>query len=160
MEWITEKEAETLIALLKIRRENRIKYIGNNGYKYKSRRQLAMLNRIYNITNYPSTDTRNDIAVLLDIPQRSVQIWFQNTRQSMKDPKFVSSTDQKMKSILSGFNIISSKILKSTSEFSFKFHDSYATMNYEGNSFDISAFNLIKVYQEVQNEDYSEESLL
>ncbi|KAI0256316.1 hypothetical protein BJV78DRAFT_1278830 [Lactifluus subvellereus] len=47
-------------------------------------RQLEVLNATYERTAFPSTEERAAIAKQLDMSARSVQIWFQNKRQSMR----------------------------------------------------------------------------
>ncbi|KAF8844660.1 homeobox-domain-containing protein [Paxillus ammoniavirescens] len=46
--------------------------------------QLKVLNETYARTAFPSTEERADLAKKLDMSARSVQIWFQNKRQSMR----------------------------------------------------------------------------
>ncbi|KAI0699253.1 hypothetical protein BC835DRAFT_1405190 [Cytidiella melzeri] len=46
--------------------------------------QLKVLNETYNRTAFPSTEERNDLAKKLGMSARSVQIWFQNKRQAMR----------------------------------------------------------------------------
>ncbi|EIN11834.1 homeobox-domain-containing protein [Punctularia strigosozonata HHB-11173 SS5] len=46
--------------------------------------QLKVLNETYARTPFPSTEERQDLARRLDMSARSVQIWFQNKRQSMR----------------------------------------------------------------------------
>ncbi|PFH53785.1 hypothetical protein AMATHDRAFT_73208 [Amanita thiersii Skay4041] len=46
--------------------------------------QLRILNETYARTAFPSTEERLALAKLLDMQPRSVQIWFQNKRQSMR----------------------------------------------------------------------------
>ncbi|KAJ3724830.1 hypothetical protein FB446DRAFT_840622 [Lentinula raphanica] len=46
--------------------------------------QLKVLNETYARTAFPSTEERQALAKLLDMSARSVQIWFQNKRQSMR----------------------------------------------------------------------------
>ncbi|KAI9449406.1 homeobox-domain-containing protein [Lactarius psammicola] len=47
-------------------------------------RQLEVLNATYNRTAFPSTEERAALAKQLDMSARSVQIWFQNKRQAMR----------------------------------------------------------------------------
>jgi len=47
-------------------------------------RQLEVLNATYARTAFPSTEERAALAKQLDMSPRSVQIWFQNKRQSMR----------------------------------------------------------------------------
>ncbi|KAM0687702.1 hypothetical protein COBT_001055 [Conglomerata obtusa] len=73
-------EADAICGLLKftgLRRKR--SYVGEK--VKKSQLQQNVLKKVYAITNFPSTETRNEIALLLSIPQRSVQVWFQNRRQ-------------------------------------------------------------------------------
>ncbi|KAH7888556.1 hypothetical protein F5I97DRAFT_1935060 [Phlebopus sp. FC_14] len=46
--------------------------------------QLKVLNETYARTAFPSTEERAELAKKLDMSARSVQIWFQNKRQSMR----------------------------------------------------------------------------
>ncbi|KIL62522.1 hypothetical protein M378DRAFT_12738 [Amanita muscaria Koide BX008] len=46
--------------------------------------QLRVLNDTYARTAFPSTEERLHLAKILDMSPRSVQIWFQNKRQSMR----------------------------------------------------------------------------
>ncbi|THU95396.1 homeobox-domain-containing protein [Dendrothele bispora CBS 962.96] len=49
--------------------------------------QLKILNETYSRTAFPSTEERQALAKELDMSARSVQIWFQNKRQSMRQTK-------------------------------------------------------------------------
>ncbi|TFY69167.1 hypothetical protein EVJ58_g584 [Rhodofomes roseus] len=46
--------------------------------------QLKVLNETYNRTAFPSTEERAELAKRLNMSARSVQIWFQNKRQAMR----------------------------------------------------------------------------
>ncbi|KAF7321743.1 Homeobox domain-containing protein [Mycena kentingensis (nom. inval.)] len=54
--------------------------------------QLKVLNDTYARTAFPSTEERLRLAKQLDMSPRSVQIWFQNKRQSMRQTNRQSST--------------------------------------------------------------------
>ncbi|KAJ7079101.1 hypothetical protein B0H15DRAFT_788217 [Mycena belliarum] len=54
--------------------------------------QLKVLNETYARTAFPSTEERLALAKALDMSPRSVQIWFQNKRQSMRQTNRQSST--------------------------------------------------------------------
>ncbi|KAF9244945.1 hypothetical protein BU15DRAFT_41653 [Melanogaster broomeanus] len=54
--------------------------------------QLKVLNETYARTAFPSTEERADLAKKLDMSARSVQIWFQNKRQSMRQTSRQTST--------------------------------------------------------------------
>ncbi|KIJ49426.1 hypothetical protein M422DRAFT_777382 [Sphaerobolus stellatus SS14] len=49
--------------------------------------QLRVLNATYQRTAFPSTQEREALAKELDMSPRSVQIWFQNKRQSMRQSR-------------------------------------------------------------------------
>lgn len=73
-------EADALCGLLKFTGMRRKKHFAGEKVK-KSQLQQNVLKKVYDITNFPSTETRNELALLLGIPQRSIQVWFQNRRQ-------------------------------------------------------------------------------
>lgn len=88
---LKKSEIDAAIGLLKI---NALKKKTLFGLKVKKTLlQQSVLKSVYEITNFPSTETRNELALLLGISQRSVQVWFQNKRQiskrkdSSKNPK-------------------------------------------------------------------------
>jgi homeobox protein YOX1/YHP1 len=54
--------------------------------------QLKVLNDTYTRTAFPSTEERQALAKQLDMSARSVQIWFQNKRQSMRQTRQSSSS--------------------------------------------------------------------
>ncbi|KAF7684560.1 Homeobox protein HD-4 [Astathelohania contejeani] len=91
---LNHNECEALIGIMKLR--NHLSRSSNQlNYKYKSNVQLRMLEKIYDITKYPSTSTRTNLAILLNIPERSIQIWFQNVRQMDRERQMQSfSTNQ------------------------------------------------------------------
>ncbi|KAF7729255.1 hypothetical protein EC973_004785 [Apophysomyces ossiformis] len=46
--------------------------------------QLSVLNHVFNQTYFPSTELRIELGKLLGMSPRTVQIWFQNKRQSIR----------------------------------------------------------------------------
>ncbi|KAJ1913979.1 hypothetical protein H4219_004979 [Mycoemilia scoparia] len=52
--------------------------------KRASSKQLEALNRVFESTSFPSTETRHRLARELGMTPRTVQIWFQNRRQAMR----------------------------------------------------------------------------
>ncbi|KAM0686706.1 hypothetical protein COBT_002067 [Conglomerata obtusa] len=80
-----ENEADAILGLLSLKYDGNIGKKRDANYKYKTDFQLKMLKEVYKITQYPSTDTRTNIGILLDMQPRSIQIWFQNMRQTQKD---------------------------------------------------------------------------
>ncbi|CAO3664569.1 unnamed protein product [Umbelopsis vinacea] len=52
--------------------------------KRASAGQLDVLNQVFTQTFFPSTEMRNELAKQLGMSPRTVQIWFQNKRQSIR----------------------------------------------------------------------------
>ncbi|KAI8377751.1 uncharacterized protein BYT42DRAFT_533400 [Radiomyces spectabilis] len=52
--------------------------------KRASPSQLSVLNRVFNQTYFPSTELRMELGKQLGMSPRTVQIWFQNKRQSIR----------------------------------------------------------------------------
>lgn len=78
-----EKELEAIIGILKLKKG----MTQNTGWSEKVKKtpfQIRVLQELFKITEFPSTTTRRDLSLLLSIPQRSIQVWFQNTRQAKK----------------------------------------------------------------------------
>ncbi|KAG0441058.1 Homeobox protein HD-3 [Dictyocoela muelleri] len=50
----------------------------------------AILKKYFRINMFPSTEVREELARILDIKPRSVQIWFQNQRQKVRMCKFTN----------------------------------------------------------------------
>lgn len=63
----------------------------NNAGKHKRRKpskiQTQVLNAVFSHTCFPSTKVRTDLSRELDMSMRSVQVWFQNRRQSLRHKK-------------------------------------------------------------------------
>ena len=78
-----ERELEAILGMLKLRRGKMTHAKWTEKVK-KTPFQTGVLREIFKITEFPSTTTRRDLALLLSIPQRSIQVWFQNTRQAKR----------------------------------------------------------------------------
>ncbi|KKO75531.1 homeobox domain-containing protein [Vairimorpha ceranae] len=77
------KEWQSILGLLKLTRYT--KYDHRYGRQIrKSRLQTCVLNYVFEITRFPSTSTIIDLALLINIHPKSIQKWFQNTRQTAK----------------------------------------------------------------------------
>ncbi|KAJ7497546.1 hypothetical protein FB451DRAFT_236477 [Mycena latifolia] len=76
--------------------------------------QLRVLNETYARTAFPSTEERLALAKALDMSPRSVQIWFQNKRQSMRQTNRQSSTAHQSFSLSSDEQIIDDNDYEST----------------------------------------------
>ncbi|KAJ7747378.1 hypothetical protein B0H16DRAFT_1421371 [Mycena metata] len=68
--------------------------------------QLRVLNDTYARTAFPSTEERLALAKALDMSPRSVQIWFQNKRQSMRQTNRQSSTTHQSFSLSAEENML------------------------------------------------------
>lgn len=77
-----EKEYEAIVGLIKLNCMSKCR--NNQLKKKKSQRQKNILERVFKITSYPSAITQQDLSILLYIPPRSIQIWFQNARHKIK----------------------------------------------------------------------------
>lgn len=87
---MNEKELEAIIGLLKLGNKKKIFYDSKTKLK-KNIKQRKVLEAIFKITSYPSSITQQDLSILLRIPQRSIQIWFQNARHKMKNTQLEGS---------------------------------------------------------------------
>ncbi|KAH8556228.1 hypothetical protein BGW37DRAFT_471576 [Umbelopsis sp. PMI_123] len=56
--------------------------------------QLDVLNRVFEQTFFPSTELRTELGKQLGMSPRTVQIWFQNKRQSIRTRQRVASERQ------------------------------------------------------------------
>lgn len=78
----TDKVADAIVGLLKIKYETNTFYFADK--IKKTMFQRVVLSKIYNLSNFPSTETRDELAIIIGLPMRSVQIWFQNRRQQSR----------------------------------------------------------------------------
>lgn len=81
-----EKELEAVMGILKLKKG----IMTQSGWPEKVKKtpfQIKVLQEIFRVTEFPSTSTRKDLSLLLSIPQRSIQVWFQNTRQAKRRQK-------------------------------------------------------------------------
>lgn len=72
-----EKEINAVLGLLKIKGRDKV-----DGKK--TLYQNLVLRRIFKIIKYPSQQTQRDLAILLNLGDKSVKLWFQNERQSQE----------------------------------------------------------------------------
>lgn len=136
LKYIDETEAEALLGLLMLINDGRMQEIKDEGYKYKTSAQLKMLNAIFLITKYPSSGTRTSLAALLNMTVRSVQIWFQNMRQVIKDELNGRSREQ----------FLNYKCYQ-TNSIQTKKHGKYV-------SYDIAPKKLIEIYLNINEKRY------
>ncbi|KAF9762427.1 Homeobox protein HD-11 [Nosema granulosis] len=69
-----EKKLQAALGLLKLK-------FRTNPEGKKTLYQSLVLKRVFNIIKYPSQQTQKDLAILLNLSDRSVRTWFQNERQ-------------------------------------------------------------------------------
>lgn len=92
------------LGLLKMKRIFKDKTYREQGYKYKSDLQLKVLNAVLRLTPYPGSQTRDSLAILLNLNPRSIQIWFQNARQGSE--KQISREELKTHRVKSYIDIL------------------------------------------------------
>lgn len=57
---------------------------GNTLRSKRSRIQNSVLKEIFRLTMFPSPQTKIDLSILLNLGRRTINVWFQNERQSEK----------------------------------------------------------------------------
>lgn len=89
---VQEKELEALVGIMMLKNTWRFEDL-NIKFK-KSPFQIKVLEKIFKITNFPSSKTRKSLSALLCMPDKSIQVWFQNTRQANKRSNLACSIEQ------------------------------------------------------------------
>jgi len=87
-----DKEIQAVMGIMKLR--NTWKFEEPNIKFKKSPLQIKVLEKIFRITNFPSSNTRKDLSLLLCMPEKSIQVWFQNARQAIKRTKTFSEGEK------------------------------------------------------------------
>ncbi|KAM0675271.1 hypothetical protein GVAV_001096 [Gurleya vavrai] len=106
-----------------------------------------MLKEVYKITEYPSTETRYNIATILNMQPRSIQIWFQNTRQSSKELDLpISDTSTSNKKDTKG--VIEDNQIDNTNTFLIG-----KVYNGQYQSYNVSTKKLIEIYLSLRSKD-------
>jgi hypothetical protein len=77
------RELEAALGLLKLNGFQASRYSVGRQIR-KTRLQTCVLHRVFEISKFPSTKTILDLALLINIHPKSIQKWFQNTRQTLK----------------------------------------------------------------------------
>ncbi|EOB13947.1 Homeobox protein HD-4 [Nosema bombycis CQ1] len=91
---IDEITSEALTGLLKLKRDPNYRNDSHTkAYRYKSSYQRNILLKVSEITSYPCSLTRKNLGILLNLNSRSVQIWFQNRRQTFRENESKRSND-------------------------------------------------------------------
>ena len=77
---IVELFSDALFGLIKLKKEG--KTLPNRNKKTNG--QNYELRGVFNKIKYPSTDTKKDIGTLLNLSLKSINVWFQNERQTIR----------------------------------------------------------------------------
>lgn len=88
-----EENYAAFIGLLKLKRGDLL-HSNRKIRTHKNDFQKALLIDILQITKFPSSDTREELALILNHTARSIQIWFQNNRQNptgLNDKEYFSN---------------------------------------------------------------------
>lgn len=81
---VRKRNLQGLLGLLKMKNE----FGDNDCRSYRVQKndfQRRILKDVYRLTKFPSKQTRDDLALLLNHTNRGIQIWFQNQRNSKED---------------------------------------------------------------------------
>ncbi|EOB14142.1 Homeobox protein HD-8 [Nosema bombycis CQ1] len=95
-----ESEIQAYLGLIKLKKRRGDNT--NDGCKYrKSPLQVKILSEVFRLTGYPSTQTKLDLSLLIDLPIQTVQVWFQNERRSRrrklrKEGKSIPQEDEEL----------------------------------------------------------------
>lgn len=91
---IRKRNIQAVLGLLKIKsKENESDY--KNFRIQKNEFQKNVLKDVFKLTKFPSKQTRDDLALLLNHTNRGIQIWFQNQRNNREDKDDDKSSDVK-----------------------------------------------------------------
>ncbi|KAG5859563.1 homeobox domain-containing protein [Encephalitozoon hellem] len=77
------RELEAALGLLKLSGFQMNRYCAGKQMR-KTRLQTCVLNKIFEISKFPSSKTIIDLALLINVHPKSIQKWFQNTRQAIR----------------------------------------------------------------------------
>lgn len=83
---IKKRNMQAILGFLEIKK-NEVLDENKNLRIQKSKFQTNVLKEVFKITKFPSKQTRDDLALLLNHTNRGIQIWFQNRRNS-RDGKY------------------------------------------------------------------------
>lgn len=74
------KEMNAALGLLKLTRDGREDGDEPDTRTRKTMFQMMVLKEVFKMTAHPSTLTKADLALMIKLPLKAVQIWFQNER--------------------------------------------------------------------------------
>ncbi|KAF9764295.1 Homeobox protein HD-8 [Nosema granulosis] len=78
---LTIQAALGLVKLSKEGKEDECEFMRNK----KTDFQNTVLKDVFDLTMYPSSQTKMDLSIMLDLSTRTIQIWFQNERRNRKE---------------------------------------------------------------------------
>lgn len=78
---LTIQAALGLVKLSKDGKEDECDFMRNK----KTDFQNTVLKDVFELTMYPSSQTKIDLSIMLDLSTRTIQIWFQNERRNRKE---------------------------------------------------------------------------
>lgn len=80
------RKLEALLGLIKLKNTHEIKKNNiNSAINFRIQKSLfqkSVLRDIYKLSKFPSKETREFLALILDHSERGIQIWFQNQRHN------------------------------------------------------------------------------
>lgn len=77
-----ELEIQAYLGLIRLKRSQRLHL--EIGKCRKSPFQILVLTEVFKLTGYPSTQTKMDLSLLINLPIQAIQVWFQNERRSRR----------------------------------------------------------------------------
>lgn len=91
---IRKRNIQAVLGLLKMKSRET-----DSDYKsfriQKNEFQKNVLKDVFKLTRFPSKQTRDDLALLLNHTNRGIQIWFQNQRNSREEKEDHNSSESK-----------------------------------------------------------------
>lgn len=81
------KEMNAALGLLKLVREGREPGHEADMRTRKTVFQMMVLKEVFMVTQHPSTLTKMDLALMIKLPFKAVQIWFQNERSKREEER-------------------------------------------------------------------------
>lgn len=93
-----DREFEAILAIMILFRPNRLNS-SDETKKKKSALQQAVLKRIFNISLYPTYETRFNLGIILGLSPKIISIWFQNQRHIFKEKKYLVAESNEAKTI-------------------------------------------------------------
>ena len=78
------RNIEALLGLLKLKRGETL-YSNKKLRTHKNEFQRAILTDVFSHTKFPTSEAREDLALILNHTNRGIQIWFQNNRHNYNE---------------------------------------------------------------------------